>query len=84
MSIVYRTVVGSLDRFVPTRLRPLWEHPTGPKTIFFWAPVMKWVSVDESETFELLFNTCESHLESRHCGHCRYCASGGEDLNWTD
>lgn len=42
MSLVYRAVVSSLDRFVPLKLRPMWEHPTGPKTIFFWAPMMKW------------------------------------------
>ncbi|KAI2802226.1 hypothetical protein RDWZM_010345 [Blomia tropicalis] len=41
-SAMYRVAVNVADRFVPTRLRPLWEHPTGPKTIFFWAPAMKW------------------------------------------
>ncbi|PXF46814.1 Mitochondrial pyruvate carrier 3 [Gracilariopsis chorda] len=24
------------------RLRALWEHPAGLKTVFFWAPTMKW------------------------------------------
>lgn len=24
------------------RLRGLWDHPAGPKTIFFWAPTFKW------------------------------------------
>jgi mitochondrial pyruvate carrier 2 len=24
------------------RLRALWDHPAGMKTIFFWAPTMKW------------------------------------------
>ena len=24
------------------RLRGLWNHPAGPKTIFFWAPTFKW------------------------------------------
>jgi hypothetical protein len=23
----------------------LWNHPAGPKTIFFWAPAMKWALV---------------------------------------
>lgn len=41
-SRVYRGLVGAADKFVPTRLRPLWEHEAGPKTIFFWAPAMKW------------------------------------------
>mmetsp|Transcript_1105 Transcript_1105/g.4485 ORF Transcript_1105/g.4485 Transcript_1105/m.4485 type:complete len:111 (-) Transcript_1105:985-1317(-) len=22
--------------------RGIWNHPAGPKTIFFWAPTMKW------------------------------------------
>jgi mitochondrial pyruvate carrier 2 len=25
-----------------SRLRDLWNHPAGPKTIFFWAPTCKW------------------------------------------
>lgn len=24
------------------RLRALWDHPAGLKTVFFWAPTMKW------------------------------------------
>ncbi|XP_066908926.1 mitochondrial pyruvate carrier 2 [Halyomorpha halys] len=31
-----------LDRFVPNSLQPLWNHPAGPQTIFFWAPAVKW------------------------------------------
>ncbi|CAK1545450.1 unnamed protein product [Leptosia nina] len=42
MSKVYKTVVVFADRFVPNKLRPLWEHEAGPKTIFFWAPAFKW------------------------------------------
>ncbi|XP_054163152.1 mitochondrial pyruvate carrier 2-like [Oppia nitens] len=42
MSVIYRSLVTACDRFVPTAMRPLWEHPAGPKTIFFWAPAMKW------------------------------------------
>jgi hypothetical protein len=26
----------------------LWNHPAGPKTIFFWAPAMKWALVGAS------------------------------------
>jgi mitochondrial pyruvate carrier 2 len=25
-----------------SRLKSLWNHPAGPKTIFFWAPTFKW------------------------------------------
>ncbi|CAO2638085.1 Mitochondrial pyruvate carrier 2 [Lemmus lemmus] len=24
------------------KLRPLYNHPAGPRTVFFWAPIMKW------------------------------------------
>ncbi|RXN10776.1 mitochondrial pyruvate carrier 2-like protein [Labeo rohita] len=27
---------------LPPKLRPLYNHPAGPKTVFFWAPVFKW------------------------------------------
>ncbi|XP_049885742.1 mitochondrial pyruvate carrier 2-like isoform X1 [Pectinophora gossypiella] len=39
---IYKGVVSVADKFVPNKLRPLWEHPAGPKTIFFWAPAFKW------------------------------------------
>lgn len=42
MSKIYHGLVNTADRFVPTSLRPLWNHAAGPKTVFFWAPVFKW------------------------------------------
>ncbi|XP_046404533.1 mitochondrial pyruvate carrier 2-like [Ischnura elegans] len=42
MSFVYRRIISAVDKFVPQKLQPLWSHPAGPKTIFFWAPVFKW------------------------------------------
>ncbi|XP_017757499.1 PREDICTED: mitochondrial pyruvate carrier 2-like [Eufriesea mexicana] len=27
---------------LPCRLRPIFLHPAGPTTIFFWAPTIKW------------------------------------------
>ncbi|KAF9808334.1 hypothetical protein SFRURICE_008387 [Spodoptera frugiperda] len=42
MSKVYKAVISVADRFVPGALRPMWDHPAGPKTIFFWAPACKW------------------------------------------
>ncbi|OQV16622.1 putative Mitochondrial pyruvate carrier 2 [Hypsibius exemplaris] len=45
MSVIYRGLVNSLDRHVPKGMRPLWEHPAGPKTIHFWAPFGKWTLV---------------------------------------
>lgn len=42
MSAIYRLLITTVDRRVPARLRPFWEDPAGPKTIFFWAPLMKW------------------------------------------
>lgn len=42
-SALYRATINVADRFVPTKMQPLWNHPAGPKTVFFWAPVFKWV-----------------------------------------
>ncbi|KAM3962140.1 mitochondrial pyruvate carrier 2 isoform 2-T2 [Aphomia sociella] len=39
---VYKALITAADRFVPSKLRPLWEHEAGPKTVFFWAPAFKW------------------------------------------
>ncbi|XP_037076854.1 mitochondrial pyruvate carrier 2-like [Pollicipes pollicipes] len=44
-SALYRRIIGFCDPRVPTRLRPLWEHPCGPKTVFFWSPLQKWCLV---------------------------------------
>ncbi|XP_011567730.1 mitochondrial pyruvate carrier 2 isoform X2 [Plutella xylostella] len=48
MSRVYRALVAVGDRAVPAKLRPLWEHEAGPKTVFFWAPAFKWALVAAS------------------------------------
>ncbi|XP_076307785.1 uncharacterized protein LOC143223564 [Tachypleus tridentatus] len=45
MAAVYRNVIVVLDKFVPPKLQPVWNHPAGPKTIFFWAPAFKWALV---------------------------------------
>ena len=45
MSAVYNALVNTADKFVPSKLRPLWNHPAGPKTVFFWAPAFKWTLV---------------------------------------
>ncbi|XP_047987995.1 mitochondrial pyruvate carrier 2-like isoform X2 [Leguminivora glycinivorella] len=42
MSKLYKTVITACDRYVPNKLRPLWNHEAGPKTVFFWAPFFKW------------------------------------------
>ncbi|VDK30160.1 unnamed protein product [Anisakis simplex] len=31
--------------FLPKFARPAWNHPAGPKTVFFWAPSVKWCLV---------------------------------------
>ncbi|KAH8277524.1 hypothetical protein KR026_012393 [Drosophila bipectinata] len=41
-SKIYNGIIGAADKFVPAKMRPLWMHPAGPKTIFFWAPFFKW------------------------------------------
>ncbi|XP_046746368.1 mitochondrial pyruvate carrier 2-like [Diprion similis] len=42
MSVIYKTSMGVIGKYVPEKLQPLWKHPAGPQTIFFWAPVFKW------------------------------------------
>ncbi|XP_012251195.1 mitochondrial pyruvate carrier 2-like [Athalia rosae] len=42
MSVVYKTSMTAIGKYVPNKLQPLWNHPAGPQTIFFWAPVFKW------------------------------------------
>ncbi|XP_071136148.1 uncharacterized protein [Mytilus edulis] len=42
MSAIYRGIISVADKFVPAKLAPFWNHPAGPKTIFFWAPSFKW------------------------------------------
>lgn len=44
-SVLYKSVISAADKYVPGALRPLWNHPAGPKTIFFWAPGFKWALV---------------------------------------
>ena len=69
MTAIYRGVIKSLDKLVPQKFQPFWNHPagdfldllrfyklpliyenhnnflhfSGPKTVFFWAPTVKWV-----------------------------------------
>ncbi|TPP62420.1 Mitochondrial pyruvate carrier [Fasciola gigantica] len=45
MAAPYRALIQVVDKAVPIRFRPFWEHPAGPKTIFFWAPTFKWALV---------------------------------------
>jgi hypothetical protein len=45
MAALYRAITSIGDRIVPTAMQPFWNHPAGPKTIFFWAPLMKWALV---------------------------------------
>ncbi|KAF6205085.1 hypothetical protein GE061_019252 [Apolygus lucorum] len=42
MSVVYRRLIQTADKFVPQKFQPLWNHAAGPKTVFFWAPAVKW------------------------------------------
>jgi hypothetical protein len=36
--------VSTGERVIPANIKKIikWEHPAGPKTIHFWAPMMKW------------------------------------------
>lgn len=42
MSFIYKKTISIVDKLVPAKLQPVWNHPAGPKTVFFWAPTIKW------------------------------------------
>ncbi|XP_073979281.1 uncharacterized protein [Rhodnius prolixus] len=42
VSKAYKAIISMLDKLVPEKMQPLWQHPAGPKTVFFWAPTFKW------------------------------------------
>ncbi|KAK3096938.1 hypothetical protein FSP39_004955 [Pinctada imbricata] len=44
-SRLYQFMIRTVEPHVPNKLLPLWHHPAGPKTIFFWCPFAKWVLV---------------------------------------
>ncbi|XP_037952380.1 mitochondrial pyruvate carrier 2-like [Teleopsis dalmanni] len=41
-SKIYNGIISVVDPLVPKTGRAFWEHPAGPKTVFFWAPLFKW------------------------------------------
>ncbi|KAK0090522.1 hypothetical protein PV325_012576 [Microctonus aethiopoides] len=42
MSLIYKSSMKAIGKYVPEKFQPLWNHPAGPQTIFFWAPAFKW------------------------------------------
>uniref|UniRef100_A0A8C2W2Y9 Mitochondrial pyruvate carrier n=1 Tax=Chinchilla lanigera TaxID=34839 RepID=A0A8C2W2Y9_CHILA len=38
---LYHWLLDRVELMLPEKLRPLYNHP-GPRTVFFWAPSMKW------------------------------------------
>ncbi|XP_054888338.1 mitochondrial pyruvate carrier 2b [Poeciliopsis prolifica] len=38
----YHRILDGIEHILPAKLRPLYNHPAGPKTVFFWAPMFKW------------------------------------------
>ncbi|XP_014252143.1 mitochondrial pyruvate carrier 2-like [Cimex lectularius] len=38
---IYVRLIKFIDPWVPNQFQPLWNHPAGPKTVFFWAPICK-------------------------------------------
>ncbi|KAK5982102.1 Mitochondrial pyruvate carrier [Trichostrongylus colubriformis] len=47
--ILYNALCKVGDKMVypilPAFAKPVWNHPAGPKTVFFWAPTIKWALV---------------------------------------
>lgn len=46
---LYKSLCAFGDRVVypmlPAFAKPAWNHAAGPKTVFFWAPTIKWALV---------------------------------------
>lgn len=42
LSGIYRSLVTNGERLLPASVKRAikWDHPAGPKTIHFWAPMM--------------------------------------------
>ncbi|XP_064240844.1 mitochondrial pyruvate carrier 2-like [Aotus nancymaae] len=38
----YHRLLDKVELMLPEKLRPLYNHSAGPRTVFFWAPIMKW------------------------------------------
>lgn len=38
----YHRILDRVEHMLPAKLRPMYNHPAGPKTVFFWAPMFKW------------------------------------------
>ncbi|XP_030614628.1 mitochondrial pyruvate carrier 2b [Archocentrus centrarchus] len=38
----YHRILDRIEHMLPAKLRPVYNHPAGPKTVFFWAPMFKW------------------------------------------
>ena len=38
----YHRVLNQVGLLLPAKLQPFYNHPAGPKTVFFWAPMFKW------------------------------------------
>ncbi|XP_032888930.1 mitochondrial pyruvate carrier 2 [Amblyraja radiata] len=37
----YHRVMDKIGLMLPPRMRPFYDHPAGPRTVFFWSPIMK-------------------------------------------
>ncbi|CAL8267148.1 unnamed protein product [Lota lota] len=42
LRVSYHRILDRVEHILPAKLRPLYNHPAGPKTVFFWAPMFKW------------------------------------------
>ncbi|XP_076638898.1 mitochondrial pyruvate carrier 2 [Colletes latitarsis] len=38
----YQRLMLRIASILPKRFRPIFLHPAGPTTVFFWAPTFKW------------------------------------------
>ncbi|XP_022087597.1 mitochondrial pyruvate carrier 4-like [Acanthaster planci] len=41
----FASLDAKIERVLPAKWQPIWNHPAGLKTIHFWAPMFKWCLV---------------------------------------
>lgn len=42
LGALHHWLLDRVEMMLLKKLRPLSNHPAGPRTVFFWAPMMKW------------------------------------------
>ncbi|KAL6084860.1 hypothetical protein STEG23_001850 [Scotinomys teguina] len=58
----YHRFMDKVELLLPEKLRPLYNHPAGPRTVFFWAPIMKWIVYVVDYIYQFMYVEPSLHL----------------------